>query len=198
MGNVFVDATVSLDGFIADEYDGVGPLFDWYNNGDRAVALGDPNRVSHVTAASAAYLERDVRPARAIVIGRHLFDITNGWDGVPPAGEHVFVVTHEPPKEWAYAGSAPFTFVTEGVAAAVELAKAFAGDGDVSVAAGVTGDQAIRAGLVDELHCNVVPVLFGAGKRYFGGFDDVPVMLGNPRVVEGDRVLHLIYPVAKP
>lgn len=198
MGNVFVDATVSLDGFIADEYDGVGPLFDWYNNGDRAVALGDPGRVSRVTPASAAYLEHDVRPARAIVIGRHLFDITDGWEGVPPAGEHVFVVTHDPPKEWAYADSAPFTFVTEGVAAAVELAKAFAGDGDVSVAAGVTGDQAIRAGVVDELHCNVVPVLFGAGKRYFGGFDGVPLMLGNPRVIEGDRVLHLIYPVEKP
>ncbi|SDD06447.1 dihydrofolate reductase family protein [Glycomyces harbinensis] len=186
------------DGVIADGHDGVGPLFDWYNNGDRAVVLGDPSRVSRVTPASADYLESAVAPARAMVCGRHLFDITDGWGGVPPAGEHVFVVTHEPPEEWAWAGKAPFTFVTEGVEEAVARAKAFAEGADVSVSAGVVGDQAIRAGLVDELHCNVVPVLFGSGKRFFGGFEDVPVMLGNPRVIEGDRVLHLMYPVEKP
>jgi dihydrofolate reductase len=107
------------------------------------------------------------------------------------------VVTHQPPTTWPHADTAPFTFVTGGVAAAVERARAFAGDGDVSVAAGVTGDQAIRAGLVDEFHCNVVPVLFGSGKRFFGGFEGAPVMLENPRIVEGDRVLHLVYPVAK-
>ena len=198
MGKVFVDATVSLDGFVADEHDGVGPLFDWYNNGDTSVSIGAPDWTSRVTKASAGYLDLAIGATQAIVCGRHVFDITGGWNGVPPVGGHVFVVTHEPPKDWAYRDSAPFTFVTEGVASAVEQAKAFAGDGDVSVAAGVIGDQAIAAGLVDELHCNVVPVLFGSGKRYFGGFDGVPVMLGNPKVIEGDRVLHLIYPVEKP
>jgi dihydrofolate reductase len=195
MGKVFVDATVSLDGFIADEHDAVGPLFDWYGNGEVAVVIGDPRWTAQVTAPSAGYLQRELGAVRAVVIGRRVFDLANGWDGVPPAGEHVFVVTHEPPQDWEHAATAPFTFVTEGVEAAVTRAKAFAGDGDVSVAAGVTGDQAIRAGLVDELHCNVAPVLLGAGKRYFGEFEGAPMILGNPRVIEGDRVLHLIYPV---
>ncbi|MCC3763084.1 dihydrofolate reductase family protein [Glycomyces sp. TRM65418] len=197
MGKVFVDATVSLDGFIADEYDSVGPLFDWYGNGEIEVVAGDPKWTSHVSPASAGYLQRELSAVRAAVVGRHVFDLANGWEGVPPAGEHAFVVTHEPPSGWEHAATAPFTFVTEGVAAAVERAREFAGDGDVSVAAGVTGDQAIRAGVVDELHCNVVPVLLGSGKRYFGGFEGAPMMLDNPRVIEGDRVLHLIYPVRK-
>jgi dihydrofolate reductase len=197
MGKVFVDATVSLDGYIADESDGVGPLFDWYGNGEVAVVIGDPRWTSHVSPTSAGYLERELGAVRAVVVGRHVFDLTNGWDGVPPAGQHVFVVTHEPPTEWEHTATAPFTFVTEGVEEAVRLAREFAGDGDVSVAAGVTGDQAIEAGLVDEFHYNLVPVLFGSGKRFFGGFEGAPKMLGNPRVIEGDRVLHLIYPVEK-
>jgi dihydrofolate reductase len=197
MGKVFVDATVSLDGFIADEHDAVGPLFDWYGNGEGTVTVGDPRWTSHVTPASAGYLQRELGDVRACVIGRRVFDLANGWEGVPPAGEHVFVVTHEPPQDWEYAATAPFTFVTEGVEAAVERARAFAGDGDVSVAAGVTGSQAIAAGLVDEVHCNVAPVLIGKGKRFFGEFEGAPVMLGNPRIMEGDRVLHLIYPVER-
>lgn len=76
MGKVIVAATVSLDGFIADENDGVGPLFDWFGNGDVAT---DPDRVFQVSAASAEYLRSALGNVRALVIGRHLFDITNGW-----------------------------------------------------------------------------------------------------------------------
>ena len=131
---------------------------------------------------------------RAAVIGRHLFDITNGWKGVPAAGEHVFVVTHEPPTDWDFP-DAPFTFVTDGVASAIAQARAFAGDGDVSVTAGDIGRQALDTGLVDELHLSVVPVLFGSGKRFFGPSEQT--MLENPRIIEGDRVLHLIYAVRR-
>ena len=194
MGNVLVGATVSLDGFIADENDAVGPLFDWYGNGDVAVTLADPDRVFHVSEASADYIRSALGNVRAAVIGRHLFDITNGWHGVPAAGEHVFVVTHEPPTDWDFP-DAPFTFVTDGVASAIRQARSFAGDGDVSVTAGDIGRQALETGLVDELHLGVVPVLFGSGKRYFGPSEQV--MLENPRIIEGDRVLHLIYGVRR-
>ena len=198
MGKVIVGATVSLDGFIADENDGVGPLFDWYGNGDVAVTLGDPDRVFHVSAASAGHIRSALGNVRAVVIGRRLFDITNGWNGVPAAGDHVFVVTHQPPADWGFP-DAPFTFVTGGVASAVEQARAVAGeDGDVSVTAGDIGGQALEAGLVDEVHLGLVPVLFGSGKRYFGSFSGAPKMLENPQTVEGDRVLHLSYPVRRP
>jgi dihydrofolate reductase len=197
MGKVIVAATVSLDGFIADDKDGVGPLFDWYGNGDVAITMGDPDRVFHVSAASAEHVRSTWGNVRAVVIGRHLFDITNGWNGVPAAGDHVFVVTHEPPIDWEFP-DAPFTFVTEGVRGAVEQARAMAGDGDVSVTAGDVGGQALELGLVDEVHLGLVPVLFGSGKRFFGSGTIAQQMLENPHVVEGDRVLHLVYAVRRP
>jgi dihydrofolate reductase len=81
MGKTIMGAVVSLDGFIADDDDRVGPLFD----------------------------------------------MTDGWNGKPAAGEHVFVVTHQPPTDWEYADTAPFTFV-DGVETAIAAAKESAGD----------------------------------------------------------------------
>jgi hypothetical protein len=86
MSKVIAGATVSLDGFIADEADRVGPLFDWYNNGDVPFNGGDPERVFHVSAASAAYMEETWSQIGTTVIGRRLFDITNGWNGRPAVG----------------------------------------------------------------------------------------------------------------
>ena len=63
----------------------------------------------------------------ANVIGRRLFDLTDGWDGKPAAGEHVFVVTHRPPTDGEHADTAPFTFV-DGVEEAIAAAQEFAGD----------------------------------------------------------------------
>jgi dihydrofolate reductase len=134
----------------------------------------------------------------AVVIGRRLFDITDGWGGVPPAGEHVFVVTHAPPTDWKHAGTAPFTFVTKGVEAAIARARAFAGaDRDVDVAAGQIGGQALRLGLIDQVVMNVVPVVFGAGRPFFAAMGPGEVVtLANPsRMVQGDRVTHLLYDV---
>ena len=101
------------------------------------------------------------------VVGRHVFDVTDGWDGVPPAGvDHVVVVTHRPaPEGWDPA--APFHFV-DGIDAAVAVAKELAGDRIVEVAAGDVGGQALAAGLVDEVRMDVAPVVFGTGRRYFG------------------------------
>jgi dihydrofolate reductase len=192
MGNVVMQASMSLDGYIADPSDRVGPLFDWYGNGDVELTGADPDRVFRVSAASADYLRAAWANVRAGVIGRRLFDLTNGWDGRPPVGEAVFVVTHRPPTDWNIR-DAPFTFVTDGVRSAVAKAKAFAGDKDISVSPGNIGGQAMAAGLVDEVRVDLVPVVFGAGVRYFGDYAGSPLPLEDPRVVQGDRVTHLHY-----
>ena len=197
MGYVVIQASMSLDGFIADADDEVGPLFEWYGNGDVAVTGTDPERVFHVSAASAAYLRAAWQNAGAAVIGRRLFDLTNGWRGRPPVGEAVFVVTHRPPTDWAFP-DAPFTFVTDGVASAVAQARAFAGDRYVSVTAGDIGGQAVAAGLVDELRVDLVPVVLGAGVRYFGDYAGSPLLLENPEIVPGNRVTHLHYRLRRP
>jgi dihydrofolate reductase len=192
MGRVVMGATMSLDGFIADPSGGVGPLFDWYFNGDVEFTGADPDRVFRATQASADYTRAEWARVRATVIGRRLFDLTNGWEGRPPVGEAVFVVTHRPPAGWDFP-DAPFTFVTDGVPSAVAQAKAFAGDRDVSVSAGNVGGQALAAGLVDEVSVDLVPVVLGAGVRFFGDYAGATLLLDNPRVVQGDRVTHLHY-----
>jgi len=192
MGKVITGATMSLDGFIADPSGGVGPLFDWYFNGDVEFTGADPDRVFRTSAASAEYTRAAWAGIRASVIGRRLFELTNGWNGRPPVGEAVFVVTHQAPTDWDVP-DAPFTFVTDGVPSAVAQAKAFAGDMDVSVNAGNIGGQALEAGLVDEVGVDLVPVVLGGGVRFFGDYAGSPLLLENPRVVQGDRVTHLHY-----
>jgi dihydrofolate reductase len=198
MGKVIVSAAVSLDGYIADESGGVGPLFDYYVNGDVEVTLGDPDRVFRVTRPTADYLHRFATAnVGCVVIGRNLFDLTNGWNGRPATGEAVFVVTHEPPAGWPFP-DAPYTFVTDGVPAAISMARDFAGDRDVSVNAGNVGGQAIEAGLVDQVQLNLVPVLFGSGVKFFGDYTGARTQLKDPEVIRGKRVTHLIYDVDRP
>ena len=93
MGTTYLHAVASLDGYIADERDDVGPLHDWYFNGDHplvdedhAAVHGAPFRVS---AASADYVRGMWSRQKVLVIGRHQFDLTNGWEGHPPASNHV-------------------------------------------------------------------------------------------------------------
>jgi dihydrofolate reductase len=192
VGKVITGATMSLDGFIADPSGGVGPLFDWYFNGAVEFTGADPERVFRTSAASAEYTQAAWASIRASVIGRRLFDLTNGWYGRPAVGEAVFVVTHQAPTDWDFP-DAPFTFVTDGVRSAVAQAKAFAGDRDVAVSAGDIGGQALEAGLIDEVSVDLVPVVLGAGVRFFGDYAGSTLLLENPRVVQGDRVTHLHY-----
>ena len=199
MGRTIMGAIVSLDGYMADEQDQVGPLFDWLGNGDVAFAFDGSDGEIHTSQASADFLGSQYDRIGAVVIGRRVFDLTNGWDGVPAAGEHVFVVTHKPPTDWEYAGTAPFTFV-DGVEEAIAAAQEFAGDRIVDVAAGQIGGQALRLGLIDQVVMNLVPVVFGAGRPFFGtGGPAEPLMLENPsRIVAGDRVTHLVFDVRRP
>lgn len=182
---------VSVDGFIADADDQVGPLFDWCGNGD--VPLGESGL--KVSQASADYVRPIWAGIGSMVIGRHLFDITNGWDGRPAVGEHVVVVSHRPkPDGWH--PQAPYHFVDD-VAGAVALARELAGDRDVALAAGDVGGQAFALGLVDEVSMDVVPVVFGSGKRYFGGIDGQRLLDDPHVVIQGDRVLHLRFKVRR-
>lgn len=197
MGTTSIFAAVSLDGFIARDDDTVGPLFDWYGNGDVAGTFSDESRVFHTTRETADFLYSFAPRIAAAVIGRRLFDLTNGWNGVPANGEHVFVVTHEPPTDWEHAGSAPFTFVGD-VRTAIERARDLAGDRDVSVSAGQIGGQALREGLVDQVVLNLVPAVLGTGRPFFGsGGIAEPILFGDPRIVQGRQVTHLVYDVRR-
>jgi dihydrofolate reductase len=192
MGKVVTHASMSLDGFIADPNDRVGPLFDWYGNGDVEFTGSDPDRVFHSSQASADYTRRAWSTIAANVIGRRLFDLTNGWNGRPAVGDAVFVVTHEPPTDWPFR-KAPFTFVTDGVASALAQAQAFADDRDVSITAGNLAGQAFAARLIDEVRIDLVPVVFGGGVRFFGDYEGSRFLLEDPEVVQGNRVTHLHY-----
>ncbi|GAB3079576.1 dihydrofolate reductase family protein [Pedococcus soli] len=198
MATVIMHAVVSVDGFIADEDDDVGPLFDWYFNGDRPITDAgseDGHPAFRVGATSQEYVSTFWAGIGATVQGRHLFDLTNGWEAKPPAGDHLVVVSHRPkPEGWHPEADVPFF---DDVAAAVEEAKRRAGDGVVAICAGDVGGQALALGLVDEVAMDVVPVVFGKGKRYFGQVDS-QLLLDDPDVViEGDRVLHLRYAVRR-
>jgi dihydrofolate reductase len=190
MSAVVMHNVVSVDGYIADDNDDVGPLFEWYSNGALELAENSPARVSQ---ASAEYVRPTWEGIGTLVIGRHLFDMTNGWEGTPPAGEHVVVVSHRPkPDGWH--PEASYHFV-EDVAAAIAKAKELAGERTVGVAAGDVGGQALALGLVDEVAMDVVPVVFGSGKRYFGQVDTQHLLEDPDVVIRGDRVLHLRYRV---
>lgn len=189
MSTVVMYGSVSLDGFIADENDEPGPLFDWLLGGDLPL---DESGVLKVSQASYDYTRAYWDQIGVTIVGRHVFDMTNGWDGTPPAGvEHVIVVTHRGRPEGWYP-DAPFHFV-DGIDRAVEKATELAGQRVVEVAAGDVGGQVLAAGLVDEVRMDVVPVVFGSGKRYFGSVHGQHLLENPDEVVEGNRVLHIRY-----
>ena len=191
MGKVVLYASVSVDGFIAGLDDNPGPLFDWLLSGD--VALDDSG-VLKVSQASFDHVRPYWDSVGVTIAGRHVFDQTDGWDGTPPSGiDHVVVVTHRPPPE-GWDPAAPFHFV-DGVEAAVAKAQELAGDRVVEVAAGDVGGQVLAAGLVDEVRMDVVPVVFGSGKRFFGPVDAQHLLEGPDVAIQGNRVLHLSYRV---
>ncbi len=196
MARVIANMSMSLDGFIADPHDDVGPLFDWYTGGDVTTPSADPRWTFHTAEASARYLRAALTSLGALVCGRRLFDHARGWGGAHPAGVPVFVVTHRVPDGWPRA-DAPFTFVSDGVARAVTQARAVAGDKVVSVASASIAQQCLDAGLLDEIAVDLVPVLLGAGIRFFDHPRAAPVLLEDPVVVEGTRVTHLSYRVRR-
>ena len=204
MGKVAVGLTMSLDGFIAGPNDGperpLGEggerLFEWYSGGDTEYEMPGTGMVFRISPQSVELLREVNERMGAFVTGRRTFDIANGWGSNPPLGVPTFVVTHSVPEEWVYEGS-PYTFVTDGVERAVELAKEVAGDRDVAVGAASIAQQCIRAGLLDEVHVNLAPVLLGGGIRLFEHLGTTPIDLESTRVIEAPGVTHLTFRVVK-
>ena len=202
MGTVIMHNVVSVDGFIADKNDDVGPLHEWYFSGDTPITAGD-QPYDHsgvgsrfkVSSASAGYVRSMWESIGAIVMGRRLFDLMNGWEGHPPAGDHVVVVSHRPkPEGWH--PEASYHFVDD-VPAAIAKAQELAGERTIAVNAGDVGGQILAAGLVDEVAMDVVPVVFGSGKRYFGSTDEQHLLEDPHVVIQGERVLHLKFKVRR-
>jgi dihydrofolate reductase len=196
MGHVIADMTMSVDGFIADPDDGMGPLFDWYSEGDVDFTMPGNGMEMHVSEASAGHLQGMVDRLGALVTGRHLYDITHGWNGSHPGGAPVFVVTHQAPEQAPF-GTTPLTFVTDGLASAIAQAQAVAGERAVAIASADIARQCLDEGLLDIIQVNLAPVMLGRGIPFFAGLERYPVMLEDPVIVPGRRVTHMYFRVRR-
>jgi dihydrofolate reductase len=211
MARLRANIATSLDGFVAgphqsvDDPLGVGgmQLHSW------AFEL-EAWREAHdleggAVNASTAVVEELLDNLGASIMGRNMFGGSGRWqdqpwDGwwgdEPPFHTPVFVVTHHPREPLVMQGGTTFTFVTDGVESAFEQAREAAGGKDVSVAGGASIiQQCLKAGLLDELQINLVPVLLGSGERLLDNLDGAKIELESTRVVDAPGVTHLRYSV---
>jgi len=190
MSTVLLFKSMSLDGYVA------GP------NVSDEHPMGEGGEQLHgwMTAASMAAPDQElIAEVRdrvgASVVGRRTFEVGQPlWRDVPWPGPS-FVVTHEERAPLPQSNGT-FTFVPD-VADAVKLAREAAGDATVILLGGALSRQALAAGLVDEVAMDVVPVVFGSGKRYFGSVEAQHLLEDPHVVIQGDRVLHLRYRVRR-
>jgi dihydrofolate reductase len=196
MTKVIAIMSMSLDGYVADRGDGVAEVFDWYTSGDVAVPTASSEWTFHVSAPSAAHLRGLMGEVGAWLTGRRTFEKAGGWDGQHPWGVPAFVLTHDVPQGWPRPGSTVH-FVTDGIESAVARAAAAAGERAVGVHGGDTIRQCLDAGLLDEIHIDLVPLLLGSGIPLFDQARNAPVVLGHPTVIAGVGVTHLRYPIQK-
>jgi dihydrofolate reductase len=209
MSKVRFRIAISLDGFVAGPEQSVGNplgiggmrLHEW------AFALA-AWRATHglsggETNASTAVVEESVAGIGATVMGRNMFgghpgrwnpqQPWNGWWGANPPFHHpVFVLTHYAREPLVLEGGTTFTFVTNGMHAALEQARHAAGGKDVALAGGAhTAQQYLAAGLVDEMEISLVPVLLGSGERLFDHVGDDLHGLRLVRTIAASNVVHL-------
>jgi dihydrofolate reductase len=215
MTAVFLELTMSLDGFVAgpnptlEEPLGVGGerLHEW-------MTATQAWRERHGEAGGEAtpeseMVERELARQGALVMGRQMFgggegpwgdDPWQGWWGDdPPFHQQVFVVTHHAREPLAKSDTT-YNFVTDGVESAIEQARAAAAERgrDVIVAGGASiAQQALRAGLLDELFLHVSPVLLGGGRRLFDEGGPLSLGLEQTEVIESPRATHLRYRVVR-
>ena len=199
MSKIVTGASVSLDGYIAGPGEsGFEHLFAWYAAGDVEFPSTHPEIPFALTAVDHAYMQEFTGRIGVLVVGRHLFDMTNGWDGIHPLDKPVVVVSHSVPDEWVQAHpDAPFTFVTDGLEAAIDQAREIAGDKDIGVNGGTIARQCLELGLLDEINFDLVPVLLGGGTPFFDQVSTAPVVLDGPTMIEGSRVTHLRFTVRR-
>ena len=194
MGKVYTHMTMSLDGYVADPRDGCDELFGWYGAGQVTVPSADERWSFQVDENSAGLLREILADCGALVSGRRLFDIANGWGDNHPIGAPVVVVTHRVPEDSA---RWPRTSFVDGVAEGITRAREIAGDRDVSIASADIARQALDLGLVDEVCVSLVPVLLGEGIPYFAGLTGAPHRFDDPVVIPGTRATHLRYSVRR-
>jgi dihydrofolate reductase len=172
MGKVILGVTMSLDGFINGRNGSVEALYPdlaaWRET--------EPGKES-------------IQNTGAVVMGRHSFDMAQDPDWFAGNYEYqvpIFVLTHKVPKKMPkQTGDLTFTFVTDGIESAIRQAKAAAGDKDVNIiGAASTAQQCLKAGLADELHVDVMPVLLGRGLRIFENLADERIQLERIKVME--------------
>jgi len=141
----------------------------------------------------------------AVIMGRNMFSPGRGewdpdwkgwWGDEPPFKAPVFILTHHPRETIEMQGGTTFTFVTDGVEATLEQARAAAGDEDILIAGGAKAiQQYLAAGLVDELFLHVVPILLGGGERLL--VDVGEIELQQLEVVGTPAVTHIRYEVLR-
>jgi dihydrofolate reductase len=195
MSKVIIEMSMSLDGYVAgpddgkefpNGRDGIKHVFGWYS---KAKEEGDANKneVDRMYAESGAY-----------IFGRRTYDITNGWGGSHPVkGVPLFILTHQPPApETVPKGDSKITFVTDGIESAVRQAKAAAGAKDVVLSGASPCQQALDAGVVDELVIHLAPSLIGSGVRLFERFRG-PISLEKLSATDGPLATHVRYRVVK-
>ena len=214
MGKVVAEISTSLDGYVAGPNptlenplgEGGEQLHEW------AVRLKSWRETHGLPDGESGpddeLLAESVAATGAVVMGRQMFSggegpweddaNANGWWGdEPPFHKPVFVLTHHTREPLVLKGTT-FTFVTDGLDSAIDDARAAAAEQDVLVAGGAdTIDQAIRAGLVDELQLHLAPVLLGAGARLFDGVAPELPRFEITQVIESPLVTHLRYRVVK-
>jgi dihydrofolate reductase len=197
MSKVSTGATVSLDGYISGpDESGFDLLFRWYDNGDVRIETANPELSMSTTEADAEHLRTLTESTGALVVGRHLYDMTDAWGGRHPMDVPVVVLTHNPPTDRPLEDE-NFAFVTEGIEAAVAKAKELAGGKGVGLNGGQIARQALQAGLVDEVHLDLVPFLLGGGTPFFPDLAGAPYELVQESVVESKGVVHLTYSVVR-
>jgi dihydrofolate reductase len=186
--------SMSLDGFIAGQDGDTAGLHDWLTAGDI------PSRFSPsftMARPSVEFFDEGVAGMGAVVAGRRTYDVSGAWGGRGPVpGLPLVVLTHRVPAS-VPAGDPPYTFVTDGIEAAVGQARAIAGGKRVHLMGASVVQQSIRAGLLDELIISLVPKILGRGVRLLDGLDAGSAGLEVVRVIDAPGVTHLTYRVIK-
>jgi dihydrofolate reductase len=196
MSQVVAGFSMSLDGFVADQDDGVAEVFKWYSAGGTDAQVMSGDRAIEMSREAAEYVEKVSRGAGVLVTARRTFDIAHAWGGKHPMNVPMVVVTHEVPEEWANREGSPFTFVTEGVPKAIEVARQIAGDKDVVVGAPSVTQECLRLGLLDAIHIDLAPVVLGRGIRLFDHMAE-PVELLVTEASGNPHVTHITYRVVR-
>ena len=183
MGNVIIGATMSLDWFMNDRNGDVSRLYPDFEALHRTEML-----------------QEEIRTTGAVVMGRHAYDMGQGDLTDYEYQVPIFVLTHHIPEKMTKGQNDQLmvNFVTDGVESAIKKAKAAAGDKQVMVVGGANAaQQCLRAGLVDEIHIGIVPVLLGEGLRFFEPLANGQIGLERIRIFESPTRTDLWFRVVK-